>query len=139
MGSSDPLAGHVLVLFDGVCNLCNGFVQFLIRRDPKARFKFASLQSKFAQQQLIQYGLDPYALHSVIVVDNGKLYERSDAVLRIAGRLPGLWPALKLFWIVPRVIRDALYKLIAASRYRWFGRRDACMLPDPSLKERFME
>jgi predicted DCC family thiol-disulfide oxidoreductase YuxK len=139
MDSSDPVAGRVLVMFDGVCNLCNGFVQFLIRRDPEARFVFASLQSSFASDQLRRHGLDSQALHSVIVIDNGKMYQRSEAVLRAAGYLPALWPMLKVFWIVPRFIRDGVYNMLAASRYKWFGRQDACTVPDPSLRSRFLE
>jgi len=139
MDSPDPLGSHVLVMFDGVCNLCNGFVQFVIRRDMADRFRFASLQSDFARKQLRGYGLDPHALYSVIVVDNRKLYQRSDAVLRVAGYLPGLWPMLKAFQIVPRFIRDGVYKVIAASRYRWFGRQKTCMVPDPSLRSHFLE
>jgi predicted DCC family thiol-disulfide oxidoreductase YuxK len=139
MGSPDPVAGRVLVMFDGVCNLCNGVVKFLIRRDPQAQFVFASLQSGFAIDQLRRHGLNPQVLHSVIVIDNGKMYQRSDAVLRAAGYLPAPWPMLKVFWIVPRFIRDGVYNLIAASRYSWFGRRNACMVPDPSLRSRFLE
>jgi predicted DCC family thiol-disulfide oxidoreductase YuxK len=138
MDSSDPLAGHVLVLFDGVCNLCNGFVQFLIRRDPSARFRFASLQSEVAHNLLTRFGLDSRAMHSVIVIDNGDVYQRSDAALRVVAYLPGLWRALKVFKVIPRVIRDRLYDWVAASRYRWFGKRDSCWLPDPALKARFL-
>ncbi|MGC3945606.1 MAG: thiol-disulfide oxidoreductase DCC family protein [Chryseolinea sp.] len=138
MDSPDPLTGHVVVLFDGVCNLCNGFVQFLIRRDPKGIFKFASLQSDYGRQQLIHHHLDPDALHSVIVIDKGKLYDRSDAVFRIVGLLPGLWPLLGVFRIFPRFITDGLYNWMAGARYRWFGRRDSCMVPDPALKSRFL-
>ncbi|HTF19738.1 MAG TPA: thiol-disulfide oxidoreductase DCC family protein [Chryseolinea sp.] len=139
MDSPDPLAGHVLVMFDGVCNLCNGFVQFVIRRDPGARFRFASLQSDFGHEQLRRHGLDPNTLHSVIVIDDGKMYQRSDAVLRVVRYLPGLWPMLKALVIVPRPLRDVVYNLIATSRYRWFGKRAVCMVPDPSLKSRFLE
>jgi len=139
MDSSDPLAGHVLVLFDGVCNLCNGFVQFVIRRDPSARFRFASLQSGFAHQQLTRFGLDPGTTNSIVVIDRGTVYQRSNAALHVAGHLPGLWPALKVFKVIPRFIRDGLYDLMAASRYRWFGRRESCWLPSPALKARFLE
>jgi predicted DCC family thiol-disulfide oxidoreductase YuxK len=138
MGSPDPVGDHVLVMFDGVCNLCNGFVQFLIRRDASGKFRFASLQSAFAQQRLTQFGLDPAQLHSVIVIENGKIYERSDAALRVAVHLPGLWPAMRVFYIIPRGLRDVVYNWVAASRYRWFGRRETCMVPDPSLKSRFV-
>lgn len=138
MDSLDPLAGHVLVLFDGVCNLCNGFVQFVIRRDPAGKFRFASLQSEFGRELLMTHGLDPDILHSVIVAEGGKLYQRSDAALRVAGHLAGLWPMFTVFSIIPRFLRDAVYNAIASYRYRWFGRRDACMVPDASLKARFV-
>lgn len=139
MDSPDPLAGRVLVLFDGVCNLCNGFVQFVIRRDPKAVFRFASLQSAFGRNQLMLHHLDPQALHSVIVIADGKMYQRSAAVLRIASSLPGAWPVLGVFRFFPRFMMDGLYNIVASSRYKWFGRQAACMLPDPALKSRFLE
>ena len=139
MDTSDPLKGNILILFDGFCNLCNGFVQFIIRRDPNAVFRFASLQSDLARRQLISHGLDPEALHSVIVIAGGTLYQRSEAVLQIAKALPGLWPIMGVFRIFPRFVRDGIYDLVASSRYRWFGRRDECMLPDPSLKKRFLD
>ena len=138
MGSPDQVGDHVLVLFDGVCNLCNGFVQFVIRRDRPEKFRFASLQSPFAHQQLIQFGLDPELLHSVIVIEKGRIYQRSDAALRVARHLRGWWPVLTIFRIIPLRLRDAIYNWVASSRYRWFGRSDACMVPDPSLKSRFM-
>lgn len=138
MDSSDPLAGHVLVMFDGVCNLCNGFVQFVIRRDPAGRFRFASLQSDFARAQMKAHGLDPDALYSVIVIDGGRVYQRSSAALRVTRYLPGLWRASRIFLAVPVFIRDGVYNFIAAARYRWFGRKDECMIPDPALKSRFL-
>ena len=138
MGTPDPLAGHVLVMFDGVCNLCNGFVQFIIRRDPSGRFRFASLQSDFARRHLIHFRLDPNALHSVVVVHNGAMYQRSDAVLYIAKHLSGGWRATRVLTAVPRLIRDGVYNALARTRYRWFGRRDGCMVPDPSFKSRFL-
>ncbi|MEJ1239792.1 thiol-disulfide oxidoreductase DCC family protein [Chryseolinea sp. T2] len=138
MDTSDPLKDNIIILFDGVCNLCNGFVQFVIRRDPDAVFRFASLQSDVGRKYLILHKLDPDALHSVIVIARGTLYQRSDAVLQIAKALPGFWSWLGVFNIVPRFIRDTIYNWVASSRYRWFGRRAECMLPDPSLKLRFL-
>ena len=138
MDSPDPLAGHTLVMFDGVCNLCNGFVQFLIRRDPSSKFRFASLQSAYARHKLLQHGLDPDALHSVIVIEDGKVYQRSDAALKVVGSLGGMWPLARVFRIVPAFIRDGIYDVVAASRYRWFGKRSACMIPDASTKSRFL-
>lgn len=128
----------VLVLFDGVCNLCNGAVQFIIRRDPHARFRFASLQSQTGQALLRARGLDAAQLYSMLVLENGVLYERSDAALRIAKHLVQPWPLLTVFKIIPRPVRNVLYNFIAANRYRWFGRQQACMLPTPELRPRFL-
>ena len=132
-------SNHTVIFFDGVCNLCNGFVQFIIKRDRSARFRFASLQSAYAKEQLRQAHRDPEGLYSIIVMDGTKLLERSDAVLEIARHLGGAWPALTVFKILPRGFRDALYNFVAGNRYRWFGRQDQCMIPTPELKARFIE
>jgi predicted DCC family thiol-disulfide oxidoreductase YuxK len=141
MGSPDSLGNHntVLILFDGVCNLCNGLVQFIIRRDPKAKFKFASLQSDVGRSLLKQFNIDPDLLHSIVVIDNDVAFQRSDAALRIANYLGGGWKILKVFNILPKFFRDACYNAVAANRYRIFGKKDSCMIPTPELKERFIE
>lgn len=142
MGTSDSIGlteGESLILFDGVCNLCSGAVQFVIRRDPHARFRFASLQSDYGQQQLIRLGLNPESLHSIILVQEEKFYQRSDAALEIACKLSGGWSLLYAFKILPRFFRDAVYNFIARYRYRWFGRKDACWIPTPELKARFKD
>ena len=141
MGSPDSLGNHrpVLILFDGVCNLCNGLVQFIIRRDPKGKFKFASLQSNVGRSLLKQFNIDPDLLHSIVVIDNGVAFQRSDAALRIANYLGGRWKMLKAFNILPKFFCDACYNVVAANRYRIFGKKDSCMIPTPELKERFME
>lgn len=138
MDSPDPLKDRVLVLFDGVCNLCNSFVQFVIRRDPAGKIRFASLQSDFGRNLLKTHGLDPDILHSVIAVEEGVLYQRSDAALRVANHLSGFWPIFTVLKVIPRFLRDTVYNTIASSRYRWFGRRDACMVPDASMRSRFV-
>jgi predicted DCC family thiol-disulfide oxidoreductase YuxK len=127
-----------IVLFDGVCNLCNGSVQFLLKRDPQARFRFASLQSDTGQKLQAALGMDPQALDSVILVEGDRWYKESDAALRIARKLPGAWKLLTAFRIVPRPIRDAAYRLIARNRYRWFGKAETCWLPTPELRGRFL-
>lgn len=127
-----------VVLFDGVCNLCNGSVQFIVRRDPYGYFRFASLQSEPGRSLLREHGLDPADLFSVILVEDGKVYARSDAALRIARRLSGVWRAAGALRVLPRSLRDRVYDLVARNRYRWFGRRDACMVPTPELRERFL-
>lgn len=127
------------ILFDGVCNLCNGFVRFVIARDPAARFRFAALTSPAATRVLRQAGVSLPLPDSIVFIEDGKPYVRSDAALRIARGLRSPWPLLYAFVIVPRVIRDVVYDVIAARRYRWFGRRDVCMVPTPELRERFLD
>jgi predicted DCC family thiol-disulfide oxidoreductase YuxK len=130
------------VLFDGVCNLCNGFVQFVIRHDARGIFRFAALQSEAGQALLAAHGQAQTAIgadpNSVILVTEGRVYTHSSAVLRIAGLLGGGWRLLGVGWVLPRPWRDALYRYIARNRYRWFGRQESCMLPTPALKARFL-
>jgi predicted DCC family thiol-disulfide oxidoreductase YuxK len=128
-----------IVLFDGVCNLCNGAVQFIINRDREGRFSFASLQSAVGQAQLRQFGLSTNAFDTFVLVEGGKAYTRSTAALRIARRLPGAWRLLYGLVIVPRPLRDWVYGLVARNRYRLFGRRDSCMMPTPELKAKFLD
>lgn len=128
-----------IILFDGVCNLCSGAVQFIIKRDRKGIFKFASLQSSFGQQQLEKFNIDKNLLHSIILVHDDQFFERSDAALEIAKHLNGLWLVLYVFKIIPRFIRDGIYNLIARNRYGLFGKKDACWIPTPELKDRFLE
>ena len=127
-----------IVLFDGVCNLCNSAVQFIIRHDPNAHFQFASLQSPQAQKCLAGHRLEGYS-ESIVLVEDSKIYNASTAALRIARRLSGLWSLFYVFIIIPRPIRDWVYSIIARNRYRWFGRRDECMVPTPNLRERFLD
>ncbi|GAA3989184.1 thiol-disulfide oxidoreductase DCC family protein [Hymenobacter antarcticus] len=131
-----------IIFFDGVCNLCNGFVQFVIRQDPKGRFRFAALQSEAGQALLATYGLTPPAgaaeLDSVLLLSGGQFYSHSSAVLRIARGLGGVWALAGVGGLLPRAWRDALYRFIARNRYRWFGRQESCMLPTPELRARFL-
>jgi len=130
------------ILFDGVCNLCNGFVQFVIRHDARGHFRFAALQSEAAQALLDAHGqpLTPALADpdSVVLLDRGRVYTHSAAVLRIAARLDGGWRWLALARVFPAFLRDAVYRWVARHRYRWFGRQDSCMLPTPELKARFL-
>lgn len=137
MGSPGPIDSPV-ILFDGVCNLCNSSVQFIIRHDPRSRFHFAALQSDFGQSQLELHGFSKEQLLSVVLVINGKAYDKSRAALEIARRLSGLWPLMYGFMIIPAFIRDFFYNWISRNRYRWFGRQDECMIPTPELKARFI-
>jgi len=134
MGSS----AHPILLFDGVCNLCSGSVQLIIRRDPEARFRFASLQSEVGQRYLEELQVDRDAVDSVILVEGGRWYKESDAALRIARLLGGPWKAMGILRLLPRPLRDRLYRFIARHRYRWFGKRESCWLPTPELRERFL-
>jgi predicted DCC family thiol-disulfide oxidoreductase YuxK len=137
MGSPDPLDRPV-ILFDGVCNLCNGSVLFIIKRDPRSQFYFAALQSDFGNEQLKNFGLPATELNSVLLIKGGTLYQKSNAALEIAKHLSGLWPVLYIFKIIPPFLRDGVYTWIARNRYRWFGKKDACMIPTPELKSRFL-
>lgn len=130
---------YPIILFDGVCNLCNGSVLFIIRRDPKARFRFASLQSTYGENFLKHNSLSTEEYDSIVLIEGGRFYTQSTAALRIAKRLNGAWPLLYAGIIIPKFIRDAMYNVIAKNRYRWFGKKDACMIPTPALRSRFME
>ncbi len=132
------LEGQYVVLFDGVCNLCNGTVQFIIAHDPSAHFRFAALQSEAARRLLGETQMSGTLLDSVVLVENVRVYTRSTAVLRVARRLSFPWPLFFALIVVPRPLRDMVYELIARHRYAWFGRRDACMMPTPELRARFL-
>jgi len=128
-----------VILFDGVCNLCNGSVNFIIDRDKEAYFKFASLQSAEGTELLASHQLPADKLDSIVLVEGARYYQRSTAALRIARKLRGLWPLLYAFIIIPPFIRNLVYDFIAKNRYRWFGRADSCRMPTPELKNRFLE
>lgn len=130
--------GSAIIFFDGLCNLCNGAVQFTIQRDPKNIFKFASLQSSFAKETLAPYHIEPEQGDSFVLLENGKVYQRSAAALRVAKKLNGLWPALYAFMIIPPFIRNAVYNYIAKNRYKWFGKQEHCWVPTPHLKSKFI-
>jgi predicted DCC family thiol-disulfide oxidoreductase YuxK len=127
-----------IILFDGVCNLCNGAIQFVIRHDPNEKFLFTSLQSKAGQQLLTQYQLPLTEFTSFILLQHNNIYTKSTAALQVAKQISGAWACLYIFIIVPRFIRDAVYNWIAQNRYRWFGKQETCMMPTPELKARFL-
>ena len=130
---------HPIILFDGVCNLCNGSVQFVLNRDRAGYFKYASLQSESGQELLKKYGLPTDDYNSFVLVEGERVYTQSTAALRVARNLEGAWKILYAFIIIPEFIRDAVYSLIARNRYRIFGKRESCMLPQPEWKSRFLE
>jgi predicted DCC family thiol-disulfide oxidoreductase YuxK len=132
---------HPVVLFDGVCNVCNRTVNFIIDRDPEGTFRFASLQSEAGRTILQGFGRtipvgDPA---TIVVVDRSRLYEQSGALLRIARHMRGAWPLLTALLVVPRPLRDVLYRWAAARRYKWFGKSDTCRVPTQELRARFLE
>ena len=127
----------LVVLFDGVCNFCNGAVNFIIKHDKHRRFKFAALQSEFGEQKRAECGIGD-DVDSVVLIENGKAYMHSTAGLRIAKGLGGVWSLAYAFIIVPPFIRDWAYRLFAKNRYRLFGRQDVCILPTPGVRDRFL-
>ena len=127
-----------VILFDGVCNLCNSAVQYVIRHDPKSKFRFASLQSDAGKQLLRQFDLPENDINSFVLIQKDKAFTRSRAALTVAKQLKGPISLLYGFIIVPSFIRDVVYDLVAKKRYYWFGKKDSCMVPDPSLNSRFI-
>jgi predicted DCC family thiol-disulfide oxidoreductase YuxK len=127
------------VFFDGVCTLCNRGVNFLIKHDKKGVLKFASLQSEYTQNVIPKALLDRDNLDTIIVYTDGKFYERSKAVLKLCKVLGGGFYVVLIGYLIPRFIRDGLYRFIANNRYRWFGTQSQCRVPTPDLKERFLE
>lgn len=129
---------HALIFFDGVCNLCNHSVQFVIKRDDKDYFRFAALQNEIAAQKLSDFDFKGEDLKTIILLQDGKVYLRSTAALRIARQLSGGWPLLYGLMVIPAFIRDFVYKLIAGNRYRIWGKTESCMVPVPELKAKFL-
>ncbi|WP_447641868.1 MULTISPECIES: thiol-disulfide oxidoreductase DCC family protein [Chitinophagaceae] len=127
-----------IVLFDGVCNLCSGAVQFILKRDKENKFRFASLQSKAGQPLLEKFEKNNQDLKSIVYVQNEKIYTKSTAVLRIARELGGTYTLLYWLCIIPRPIRDAIYDFVARNRYKWFGKKKECWVPTKELQERFL-
>ena len=128
-----------VVLFDGLCNFCEGSVRFIIERDPKGAFRFASLQSEFGKKLATDHGANPEALNTMMLVEGEKLYMRSTAALRIARRLRFPWFLAAVFLVVPPFIRNGVYNIVSKNRYKWFGKKDACMIPTPEIRERFLD
>ncbi len=127
-----------ILLFDGVCNLCSSSVQFVIERDPEAKVRFASLQSEFASRTFAELKIPGDYLDSIVLLEQGKVYYKSAAALRVCRYLNGGWPLLRVFMIVPGPLRDVVYDWVARNRYRWFGKKETCWIPTPELRERFI-
>lgn len=129
---------HPIIFFDGVCNLCNSFVQIIIKLDKKAVFRFTSLQSEIGVSLLEKYRLETTRLETVVLIHQGKLFTHSDVVLEIALIFGGFWKIFYLFKIVPKSVRDFIYNWIAKNRYLWFGKKESCWLPTDELRARFL-
>ena len=129
---------HSIVLFDGVCHLCNGSVNFLLKRDKKECFLFATLQSDSGQALLKQHQLSTNDLDTVILIQQGQFYTKSTAILRVLKELGRGWQIFYIFILLPRFIRDAIYNLVAHSRYRLFGKDEQCRMPSPDIERRFL-
>ena len=127
-----------VLLFDGVCNLCNASVQWVLKRDRKGIFRFAALQSEAGRALLRQSGLSSENFDTVVLVDGDRVFTRSDAALEIVWRIGGPWSLLGIFRIVPRPLRNAVYDWVARYRYRWFGKTQSCMIPQPEWANRFI-
>jgi len=139
MSDSGPPGGdHPVLLFDGVCNLCNGVVQFIIPRDPAGRIRFAPLQSSAGKALMSGHGLPPGDLDSVVLVEDGRVYRKSNAVIRVAELLGWPYRAASVGRAVPQSVRNRLYDIVASNRYDVFGRKDQCMIPDEDVSDRFL-
>ncbi|MCD5324607.1 MULTISPECIES: thiol-disulfide oxidoreductase DCC family protein [Pontibacillus] len=126
-----------IVLFDGECNFCDQSVQFIIKRDPEGYFSFASLQSEIGQELLHKHQI-PTHTDSFILIEDNQAYTKSSAALNVCKHLKGAWKGLRIFTLVPKFVRDRVYDVIAKNRYKWFGKKDSCMLPSKEIRKRFL-
>jgi predicted DCC family thiol-disulfide oxidoreductase YuxK len=127
-----------IILFDGICNFCNAMVNFIIRQDKKNIFLFSALQSPSGKALLEQYKIDWKANDSFVVIENNKAYQKSNAALKLYNKLPWYWKWTQVFWIVPKFIRDWIYNVIAKNRYKWFGKKEQCMIPTKEMRAKFL-
>lgn len=135
------LEGKKIIMFDGVCNLCNNSINFVIKHDKNTVFRYASLQSNVGQKLIQEYNVDNTSLDSILLIDPNakKYYYKSTAALRIAKQLSGLYPLLSVFLIFPKLVRDWFYDIIAKNRYKWFGKEESCMIPTQELRSLFID
>ncbi|MEW7291999.1 thiol-disulfide oxidoreductase DCC family protein [Aquimarina sp. 2304DJ70-9] len=132
--------GKKIILFDGVCNLCNSAINFVIKRDKKDIFRYASLQSEVGKKMIAERSIDTSKIDSILLIDPSvAYYHKSTAALQIAKQLSGIYPLLSVFFILPRFLRDWIYDIIAKNRYTWFGKKETCMIPTPELKALFID
>ena len=130
---------HPIILFDGICNLCNGAVNFVLRQDRKDIFRFATLQSDAGKELLRQYQIPEEIPGSFVLIDHDKVFRKSSAALKVMQHFPWYWQGLQLLWIVPGFIRNFVYDIIARNRYAWFGKRDVCMMPGKDVISKFLD
>ena len=128
-----------IVIFDGVCNFCNGAVNFIIKRDPGGRFAFTPMQSDIGQELIAKYGATMVGVDTFLLIKDGQCFERTDAAFEITKELTGIWYWFRVLRVLPRPIRDYFYRLFARNRYKLFGRRETCMVPTARIRERFLE
>lgn len=138
MSSSPSEFNETVLFFDGTCHLCHGSVNFLLDHGVHDKVRFAPLQSEIAEKLLKPHGIDPSQLNSIVLLDDCKIFEADDAVLRVSRYLPGIWKCLSWFFIVPRPLRRAAYFFVAKRRYKWFGKYETCRLPGAAAKDRFL-
>lgn len=136
---ASPSDDAPIVVFDGVCRLCSGWVRFLLKHDRSGRIRFAAMQGAHGRALLQRHGLDPDDPLSFLWVDGGSAYRNSDAIVRLLSSLGGAWRLADGMRVVPRGLRDAAYRVIARNRYRWFGRHETCLVPDAALRQRFLD
>lgn len=129
---------HDIVLFDGVCNLCNSAILFIIKRDKKDRFRFAPLDSDIGKELLSQHHMDSTKIDSIVLISGDSAYAKADAALYISKHLTHLWPLLYGFKVIPSFISNKIYDFIARNRYKWFGKKESCMIPTPNLTSKFL-
>jgi len=129
---------EMVIVFDGVCKFCNAFVNFVIARDKKQKFKFGTLQSEPGQQILDELGFSKEDLKTIFFLHRGQVFTKSTAALKIAGKLDGLWPLLSVLLVIPRLIRDICYDYIARNRYKWLGKSETCRVPTAADRHRFV-
>ncbi len=134
----NPAADGPILFFDGVCNLCVWWVDMLVRLDRRGRFRFASLQSEFAEDALGRAGFSNFNMNTVVLLAGGKVFSKSDAVLEVSRRLGGVWPVFYVFKVLPRPVRDFFYGLVSRNRYRFFGKKETCRLPTEAERGRFL-
>jgi len=136
---TSPTIIQPVILFDGVCNFCNSTINFVIKNDKKNEIKFAAIQSNAGKQLLAQYSLPPDDLQSFVFIENGVVYKRSTAAFRVCKYLGGVWKLGYSLLVIPAVARDAVYNFVAKNRYKWFGKKEKCMIPSPAVRSRFLE